>query len=532
MSMTAPSIASKVLRNAKFNLFGCIWRIIVGLLLTPYTVNRLGVEIFGVWAMLTVITGFFSLLNCGAGTSFVKFIAEYNARSDHARINQLVNTGIVLNIVLSIFILIFSTVFIRQVVVFLNIPHSSTNHYLEHALYWTIATYCLSNIFFPIFSIQPGLQRLDISNKVSVLLSLPSAFGTVYFLEKGYGILGLVYNNLILNILAIVINCFIARALFPQLKLHPSLVDLHIGKKIWRFGYKLQLSIISAQVSQQIDKLILSHFLSIGMVTFYQLGSTVIENLNSLVLLIIAPVMPAFAEIEAEGDQETFLRGYTLGTKYVAMVVIPVFTFVILTAPQIMAVWMGNGYRESAFVIVILGLGYLVAVLSCLRSMALQATARTHIDMWAGILAMVLNIPLSLTFVKLYGFNGVAIGTAISLFVAVCYGLAAFHRAIGLPVWSFLREAIGNTCAFTVPMALLLLLFTNLLESLLHAEGREANLAVLTLQAVFFGGLNLIMLLYAKPIVYAEIANFLEDRSLLAKIIVRYFSKDPIPETH
>lgn len=515
--------ASTILRNAKFNLFGRLWNVVLGLLLTPYIVDKLGVELFGVWAIIMVITGFFGLLDCGAITSFIKFIAEFQANNEHTRINQLINTGIVFYLLLSLLIVTLYSMCINQIFVFFNVP-SIHKADIPHALNWAIATYCLSNIFSPIFSIQAGFQRMDISNKVNIIISIPATLGTLFFLEQGYGLLGLVYNNMLITILSIGLNFFIAYRIFPELRLRPSLATLQMGKKIWGYGYKLQIAHISSIVSQQIDKVILSHFLSIGMVTFYQLGSTIIDHLRSLVLLLFTPIMPAFAEMEATGNREALLRAYILGTKYLSMLILPLFAFFIVSAPQIMTVWMGNGYRNSAFVVVVLGFGYLFAVLSGLRSMAVQATGKTHIEMRAGILAMILNIPLSLILVLIFGFYGVAIGTSISLFFSAWYALWAFNRSIGLPVLSFLRETVSETTVITFFLSILLHLFTNTTESFFHLEGRWAHLLLLMMQTSFFGFLYLAILYFRKPIVYSEIATLLDGRYEFAGKIVRRFS--------
>lgn len=515
--------ASTILRNAKFNLFGRLWCLVLGLFLTPYIVNKLGVDLFGVWAIIMVITGFIGLIDCGATTSFIKFIAEFQSTNEYSKINQLINTGIIFYLFLSLLIIILSMMCLDKIFVLFNIPSTHAGD-VTQAIYWAIITYCLSTVFSPIYSVQAGFQRMDLTNKVNILLSIPATLGTIFFLERGYGLLGLVYNNMFITILTITFNLFIAYRLFPGLRLCPSQATLAMGKKIWGYGYKLQIAHISSIVSQQIDKIILSHFLSIGMVTFYQLGSSIIDHLRSLVLLLFTPIMPAFAEMEATGNRETFLRGYILGTKYLAMLILPLFAFIILSAPQIMTVWMGSGYRDSAFVIAVLGLGYLFAVLSGLRSMALQATGKTHIEMWAGIMAIILNIPLSLILVLFFGFYGVAIGTSISLFFSAWYGLWAFNRSIGLPVWSFLRETLLDTTVITLLLSLLLLLFTNITESFFHLQGRWEHLLFLLIQATFFGFFYLAFLYFKKPIIYSDVAILLHGKDELAGKIVRRFS--------
>ena len=190
------------------------WGIRIAVFLTPYIIHRIGVERFGVWALMGAVTSYFSLLDFGTGTSFVKYIAEFYTKKEFNKINQVVSTGFIFYLLLTVLVVTLSVFFIKPVILFLNIPPYLHNEAAFVLLTGIFIFFC-SNAFSPFSSIQSGLQRMDIQNIVSVGMSIVNIIGTVFFLEKGYGLPGLMVNNAIIFIMASVINVLIARKILP-----------------------------------------------------------------------------------------------------------------------------------------------------------------------------------------------------------------------------------------------------------------------------------------------------------------------------
>ena len=89
------SISEKIIRNTIFNIVGRFWGILVTLILMPYIVGHIGVEKYGVWAIVSVVTGYFGLLDFGIRDSFTKFIAEFYTKRDYKKLKQIINTGLI-----------------------------------------------------------------------------------------------------------------------------------------------------------------------------------------------------------------------------------------------------------------------------------------------------------------------------------------------------------------------------------------------------------------------------------------------------
>jgi len=90
---THPTVSEKIIKNTVYNTIGRFWGILVVLFLTPYIVNRLGVERYGIWALLTSLVGYIGFLDLGIGGSYVRYIAEYYTQKDYSKVNFVINTG-------------------------------------------------------------------------------------------------------------------------------------------------------------------------------------------------------------------------------------------------------------------------------------------------------------------------------------------------------------------------------------------------------------------------------------------------------
>jgi O-antigen/teichoic acid export membrane protein len=232
--------------------------------------------------------------------------------------------------------------------------------------------------------------------------------------------------------------------------------------------------------------------------------------------------MPAFSEIDARGERGKLIEGYTRGTKYLALIAVPLFTFIIVSAHQIMMVWMGPGYGKSVVIIQILGVGWLCAVLAGLRAVIVQAIAKPEMEMKAGLVFTILNIPLSIIFIIKFGFTGVALGTSIALFFSATYALVKLHQEIRFPLWRFIKTTILRTLAICIVIGLALLGLTNILQGVLFESSRIASLIVLVTQAILFFGIYIIFLQYIKPFDFIDVILLKERLPFLQHLITRF----------
>src|SRR5712691_13512838 len=68
--------------------------ILVGILLSPYILHRLGDEAFGLWVLIFSITGYYGLFDLGIRSSIVRYVAKYSATNNYEELNRLISTSL------------------------------------------------------------------------------------------------------------------------------------------------------------------------------------------------------------------------------------------------------------------------------------------------------------------------------------------------------------------------------------------------------------------------------------------------------
>ncbi|MFA5162292.1 MAG: polysaccharide biosynthesis C-terminal domain-containing protein [Elusimicrobiales bacterium] len=508
--------------NTAFNLLGRAWNMVIAFLMTPYIMKHMGVDRFGVWALVSVVTGYFGLLDMGIGTSYVKYISEHYVKRDFAKINEIVNSGFVFYLAFTAAIMLLAFVLQNAIIGFFNIPNELGKETLF--VFWVgLLTFCVVNAASSFVAVQSGLQRMDVYNKISLVMSVPSVILSIFVLEKGYSLRGLIVVNAIVMILSGLANAIASFKLLPQLELSVRHVSKDTFKTLLGYGSKLQVARIASTITMQIDKLLLSHYMSIGFVTFFQLASSVIEQVKALPLLLLQALLPAFSELDARGNRAGVIDNYIRGTRYIALFALPIFALVLVSARDIMLVWMGPGYDQSAIIIRILAVGWAAAVISGVRSVVLQAIAKPGIEMRAGIVAAVLNIPLSVFFIKQFGFAGVALGTSLALIVSALYGFSRLNAALHLQNGFYVKTRIPQVIIGCICAGMIALASTGLLGGR-FGGGRVESMLLLCAQTAVFAAVYAALLRIVQPLDATDIAKLTHAVPGLPRRLIEKFA--------
>jgi O-antigen/teichoic acid export membrane protein len=212
-------------------------------------------------------------------------------------------------------------------------------------------------------------------------------------------------------------------------------------KGMFAYGAKIQVSQVGNLVCFNVAKLIISRFLGIASVSFYEVGSRLTSFMRAVPLVTLSAIIPATSELGARNERERIRQTYYMASKYVSMLTLALVAFVILEAHSMVTLWIGTGFENSVILIQILAIGYGVNVMGGAASQTGAGVGRPEFDMKSTVLLTVLNPILSVVLVRGFGAAGAAAGTSIALVVAAVYLLVIFHRQyLANSFWTILRD--------------------------------------------------------------------------------------------
>jgi O-antigen/teichoic acid export membrane protein len=294
----------------------------------------------------------------------------------------------------------------------------------------------ISNVF---SSVLIGLQRMDIGGKITIFGSFINFLGTIFFLEKGYGLSGLIINTLIVNILTGLITFIVLMKKLPDLKLGVQYSQKEMFEKLFKFGIKLQLAKLAFLVSFHLDKLLLAKFANVSYVGMYDLASKVCFTIRRFSLLTVSAITPAASELDALTNKEMVYKFYFKGTKYLMLLCLPFFSFCIIYAPLILKVWLGKEYSYSIDIMRILGIGYCMNALTGMATTVAAGIAKPEFEMKYSLISVPLNTILSVLLILKIGPIGAGIATSISFVICSFYLINLFHNYFEKSILDFLK---------------------------------------------------------------------------------------------
>lgn len=421
------SLSQRIIRNTIFNIAGCFWGILVALVLTPYIIRHIGIERFGIWAVVGVITGYFGMLDFGIGTSFVKYIAEFYAKKDYDKINHVVNTGFIFYSIFAILIIILSFFIINPLLTLFKIPVHLYNEALFVFLFGIIL-FGISNALAPFGAIQGGLQRMGITNKVAIAVSIPMIIGTVFFLESGYGLPGLLINNAIILALSSIANLTIAFRILPELKFNLFLFSKAMFKKLFGFGYKIQITKIASLLHLHLDKILIAYFLNIEFVAYYAIAQSLTSRISEMLLMLISAILPAASELDAKSEKVKLQELYFRSMKYLILAGIPAFIVVFTFAHPFIHIWLGAGYARTAITLQLLLVASFINLLTGPGFYIFNGIGKPQYGMYMSILSTIMKLTLSIVLIIKFGYYGTVLGTCISFIICSVIFIVIFHK--------------------------------------------------------------------------------------------------------
>ena len=86
--------AHRSLRNILWNSTVFIINLAGAILLSPYILRKIGIQGYGIWALVFAIVEYLWLSDMGLRSATLKFAAHYRAQEEPDKINEVLNTGL------------------------------------------------------------------------------------------------------------------------------------------------------------------------------------------------------------------------------------------------------------------------------------------------------------------------------------------------------------------------------------------------------------------------------------------------------
>ena len=464
----------RILRNIFSNWTSYGVTAVVGFMLTPIVVNSLGQTGYGLWTLVLSITGYFGLLDLGIRSSVSRFLTRHLTLGDDRGVNDTASTAFAIlaagGVLASIATVVIAALFFDS---FRIEPEYAAAGRLA-LLVAGLNVSCILPL--GVFSaILYASERFDVVSGITIVTELARAALVVWLLRHGYGLVALAVLALALTLVQYLTFAIVAKMLHPRLKIAPGHVDRAVGRELFGFSIYRFFWIVANQLIFYSDAVVIGIFLGAGAITPYAIAVSLINYGRQVVFLLLDPLYPSAARIDARGDMAELRRLLIVGTRMALLVSLPLCLGLLFLGRQFISLWMGPAHAGSAVILAVLTIAQFASMPQYVSTLVLAGMARHRPFAYMALAEGLANLVLSIVLVQKMGLMGVAWGTVIPSLVtnAVLVPLYTL-RVVKMSVSDYLVQAYLRPVLCAVPIVGVGYLFSRLDSSSWLMFGAQA----------------------------------------------------------
>lgn len=448
----------RVLRNIVTNYLRFFVTGVIGFLLTPYLVHQMGDGQYGLWVTIFSLTGYFGIFDQGIRPSLVRYVSRDHTLGDQDGLSRTLSSAIALYSVVGLVTLAATIVVSLNFGTWFRIP---AEHVSDASLVIQLAGISVA-LGFPLGvfgAALSGLQRYDLANTIGLIVSIVRAGAFVAVIEAGGGLVGLAATSLVMNLLGHLVTWIYAVRLMPGIRYGLDRVTRARLALIGSYSSIAFFGAIANSVSFQTDSLVITAFIGAAAVTPFALAASLVETVRSLVHSATWVLSPTASELETLGENDKLHRMMIAGTAYSVLLSWPILFALIVFGHNLIHTWVDPKHASAADLLTILAVPTLLSLPQSGTSALLFGISRHKGVVALSLISALLNLALSLWWVRPFGLAGVAYGTAVPLALVggvatIVYGCRALELDLGRYLWEGLIRPGLVTLVF-LPSALL-----------------------------------------------------------------------------
>jgi len=398
------SVHSGILaKNALLNLASQMIPIPVVLITFPILFRELGPDRFGFLSLLWAILGYLILLELGLTPATTKHVAESLAGGRNDEVSRIVWTAAVAQGILGIAgattIVGLTPMLVERVLNLPNFLHDdarSAFYLLSLAVPIVIVTGSLSGVL-------EAAQRFDLVSVARIVSTVLGYLGPVAVISLGFPFLWAVGSIVLAKFTGLLLLVVLDVAVFPELAA-PRL-DWRILRKLLTFGGWVAAARALNPALLYLDRFLIAWLLPISAVGYYTVLFEIVSRLGIISASVASVFFPAFSSM---GQRDQLQKLYVRELRWVLALAGPLVLALALFAEEVLRVWLGPDFGNSAAVFRLLLAGGLVGMLAPLANSLLQSQGRPDILPKLYMAEVPLNIGLVWLLVNGAGLVGAA----------------------------------------------------------------------------------------------------------------------------
>ncbi len=426
--------------NTILSLFFKCGSLLLTFILVPLTINYIKPDIYGVWLTLSSLVGWIAMLDIGVANGLKNKLSESLATNNYILGKVYVSTSYTIIGIIAIGLVCIYLIFYQIVnwqFVF-NSPFIPENQLRDTVSIITIL-FLLKFVADIINVVAAAFQMVAVGSFLLFLSNLGSTL-SVWLLLKNT-VANMVLLAMCLSLIPLLISVFASlilyKTIFKSVKPSFEKVNISSSKGIFSLGWQFFVLQIVVVVIFQTDNIIIAHFFNPKEVTNFNVAYKYYSILAVVFSILLTPYWTAYNEAYLK-KEISWIKSSIQKLVKIFLVSLIVSIIMIFVSSSFFRMWVGDEIKISISLSVWICVYIGIMNWSSIFSNFLNGVGKIRLQMTFAPLVAIINISLSILFIKVFHFDitAIPIANALSLSLGAFLGFIQYNKIIN-------KKAVG-----------------------------------------------------------------------------------------
>mgnify|MGYP001620198428 CR=1 FL=1 len=351
--------------------------------------------------------------------------------------------------------------------------------------------------------VNTSLFMLSVIGTIALVFVMGAAFLVPLFVKDITVAALFNWITLFANSLAYLASFIAAKKVASYLIFSGRFIIFSRIKALFQYGAHTFINKIADNLRFGIDNFVITIFLELSSVTLFSIASRLITGFMDFISNGINVLMPVFSQYESNGDYQSIREKFILTSKISGYAAVLIGGILLIFGKMFIIRWMGPEYKAAYHLLAVLVIPITLALMQCPSVEALYGVSKQKFYTISNVIEGLANLVLSIILVKKYGLMGVALGTAIPMFVIKLFVQPVYTcRVIKLSLSYYYIHLMGMSMVkSTIILGILWLAVRSfIMPNYLHLALQITLCLILFTLVIFFAGLKSTERQYVKRI--------------------------------
>ena len=406
-----------LITNIIWNFTSFFANLLVSFFLARFILGQIGSVKYGIWVLVGSFLSYAGLMDLGISTAIVQRIAGSVAKGNREEIQDIITTATSLFSLIGLLVFLVCFLFSAIDASLFNIPLELGENFsfLLIILGGGVGFSFLGRVH---LGILRALERFDIVNIIILIQICFQVLFIVLFLKHSILVLGIIYASL--NIAVNLSYMIAAKMLLPDYRFASVNFNRSTIQSLGVYGFFAFLIMLADRFRFYTDSFVIGHFLGAGAITTFYFGNRLVEYSRNVIAPMASPFLSLFSRYERTFNQKDSQEAFFRLSRITALLSFLVCGFLIGAGYPFLTLWIGeriDSVRSSYIVLLILSVPSTIDVAQIVSVNLLYGINRHKYLSYLTMSEGLVNLILSILFVRFFGIYGVALGTALPMLV-------------------------------------------------------------------------------------------------------------------